>query len=179
IGVGFGLHAFEADPYTGVAARDVDAGVEVAQLAGPSAKSKLRLGDAITAIVVERGAEGERRIDVRDAAAFAATVNEAEVGDVVWAVVEGRQDPVAIPVGLNPASPRAQVIAPFQFVADIFLALLKMLIVPIVFTSIVSGVSSIGTGGELRRIGVKTFAYYTASSLVAIVIGQILVNLLQ
>lgn len=86
---------------------------------------------------------------------------------------------VAVTVTFDPASARARAIAPFAFAADIFLALLKMLIVPIVLTSIITGVASVGSMGGLKRLGLKTFAYYMATSLLAIFLGQILVNVVR
>ena len=61
----------------------------------------------------------------------------------------------------------------------IFVRLLKMVIVPLIFTSIVTGVSGIGGGKSLGRIGSKTFLYYFTTSLLAIIIGLALTNLLQ
>jgi Na+/H+-dicarboxylate symporter len=60
----------------------------------------------------------------------------------------------------------------------IFIRLLKMVIVPLIFTSIVSGVSSLG-GGSIGRISFKTFSYYFVSSIIAIMIGILLTNLVQ
>jgi Na+/H+-dicarboxylate symporter len=59
------------------------------------------------------------------------------------------------------------------------MALLKMLIVPLVFTSIVVGVSGLGGGRELGRLGAKAFAYYISTSLLAILVGQALVSLVR
>ncbi len=64
------------------------------------------------------------------------------------------------------------------FFRDFFLKLLKMIIVPIIFFSIVSGVLSIGEGGGLGRIGFKTISYYLTTSLLAIVTGLVLVNVI-
>jgi len=61
----------------------------------------------------------------------------------------------------------------------IFVRLLKMVIVPLIFTSIVSGVSGIGDGKSLGRIGAKTFFYYLTTSLFAILVGLTLTNLLH
>ena len=61
----------------------------------------------------------------------------------------------------------------------IFVRLLKMVIVPLIFTSIVTGVSGIGGGKSLGRIGIKTFLYYLTTSLFAIIIGLTLTNLIQ
>lgn len=63
--------------------------------------------------------------------------------------------------------------------ADIFLRLLRMAIMPLILTSIVSGVVSVGSAAGLGRLGFKTFAYYVISSLMAILTGQILVNIFQ
>ena len=61
----------------------------------------------------------------------------------------------------------------------IFIRLLKMVIVPLIFTSIVTGVSGIGGGKSLGKIGIKTFLYYLTTSLFAILIGLTLTNLIQ
>ena len=61
----------------------------------------------------------------------------------------------------------------------IFVRLLKMVIIPLIFTSIVTGVSGIGGGKNLGKIGAKTFLYYLTTSLFAILIGLTLTNLIQ
>lgn len=60
--------------------------------------------------------------------------------------------------------------------AQIFLRLLKMAIMPLVVTSIVSAVVGVG---KLGRLGLKTFAYYVVSSLMAIITGLWLVNVFK
>lgn len=64
-------------------------------------------------------------------------------------------------------------------VGGIFITLLKMLIVPLVFSSIVVGAASIGDPKTLGRIGIKTLALYLVTTAVAIVIGLALGNLIQ
>ncbi|MAG56758.1 MAG: hypothetical protein CMJ83_10745 [Planctomycetes bacterium] len=61
------------------------------------------------------------------------------------------------------------------FFKDIFLNALKMMIVPVIFTSIVAGMLSLGSQG-LGRLGFKTLAYYLTTSLLAIIVGLLLVN---
>ncbi|MFO7574163.1 MAG: dicarboxylate/amino acid:cation symporter [Bacteroidales bacterium] len=63
--------------------------------------------------------------------------------------------------------------------ADIFLRLLRMAIIPLVITSIISSVIQVGSAHGLGRIGLRTFIYYICTSLIAIITGQILVNLLK
>ena len=53
----------------------------------------------------------------------------------------------------------------------IFIRLLKMVMVPLIFTSIILGVSSIGSGKKVGRIGLKTLLYYVSTSLLAIITG--------
>ena len=62
---------------------------------------------------------------------------------------------------------------------DIFIRLLKMVIVPLIFTSIIIGVSSIKDQSKIGRLGFKTFIYYMCTSLFAILIGLTLANIIQ
>jgi Na+/H+-dicarboxylate symporter len=65
------------------------------------------------------------------------------------------------------------------WMGELFLRALKMIIVPLILTSIVSGVANIGDAANLGRLGLKTFAYYISTSFFAILTGLILVNLIQ
>ena len=65
------------------------------------------------------------------------------------------------------------------WMGQLFLRALKMIIVPLILTSIVSGVANIGDAHNLGRLGLKTFAYYISTSLFAIITGLILVNIIQ
>ena len=62
---------------------------------------------------------------------------------------------------------------------DIFMRLLKMVIVPLIFTSITAGVAGIGDSRNLGRLGGKTFLYYMVTSALAIMVGLALVNIIQ
>lgn len=61
----------------------------------------------------------------------------------------------------------------------IFLTLLKMVIVPLILSSIITGVAGIGDTGRLGRIGLKTLAYYLSTSLLAILTGLTVVNIFK
>ena len=67
--------------------------------------------------------------------------------------------------------------AGFDFLGTLFLNALKMLIVPLVFASIMTGIANVGSGSGLGRIGIKTLLFYMVSSLLAILTGLLLVNL--
>jgi Na+/H+-dicarboxylate symporter len=65
------------------------------------------------------------------------------------------------------------------WVGDIFMKLLRMVIVPLVLTSIVSGVASVGGGRALGRLFSKTLGYYVLTSALAILAGLFVVNLIR
>ena len=66
-----------------------------------------------------------------------------------------------------------------SWMGDIFLRALKMLIIPLILSSLISGITNIGGGASLGRLGLKTFGYYITTSLFAIVTGLFLVNLIK
>jgi Na+/H+-dicarboxylate symporter len=65
------------------------------------------------------------------------------------------------------------------WMGTLFVRLLRMVIVPLIMTSIISGVSAVGGGRALGRLGARTFAWYVSTSLFAILTGLILVNLIR
>ncbi|MCB1225849.1 MAG: dicarboxylate/amino acid:cation symporter [Verrucomicrobiales bacterium] len=67
----------------------------------------------------------------------------------------------------------------YDFLGQLFMNALKMLIVPLVMASIIVGVAGIGTTEGFGRLGVKTLGYYMLTSLLAIVLGLALVNVMQ
>ncbi|WKZ68665.1 MAG: dicarboxylate/amino acid:cation symporter [Melioribacteraceae bacterium] len=70
----------------------------------------------------------------------------------------------------------------YEYVAwmgDLFLRALKMVIVPLILSSIISGVTNIGNASSLGRLGAKTMIYYMSTSLFAIVTGLFFVNILK
>jgi Na+/H+-dicarboxylate symporter len=64
----------------------------------------------------------------------------------------------------------------FDFVGKLFLNALKMLIVPLIVSSIIVGVAGIGGTHGLGRLGGKTLVYYMTTSLLAILVGLMVVN---
>jgi len=65
------------------------------------------------------------------------------------------------------------------WIGDLFMKLLRMIIVPLVLTSIISGVASVGGGRAIGRLFSKTLGYYALSSLLAILAGLFLTNLIR
>lgn len=68
--------------------------------------------------------------------------------------------------------------AVFDFIGSMFMNALKMVIVPLIMASIIVGIAGIGSSQGLGRLGGKTILYYMTTSLLAILTGLILVNLI-
>src|SRR5688572_21989078 len=62
---------------------------------------------------------------------------------------------------------------------DGFIKLVKMLIAPIVFTTVVVGIAHMGAMKDVGRIGLRALVYFEVVSTLALVIGLIVVNVLQ
>lgn len=67
----------------------------------------------------------------------------------------------------------------YDFTGTLFLNALKMLVVPLVVASIVTGVAGLGGVQGFGRLGLKTLLYYATTSLCAILVGLCLVNVIQ
>ncbi len=66
-----------------------------------------------------------------------------------------------------------------QPVGKVFLRLLFMLVVPLIFSALVLGITGLGDLKSLGRIGLKTLAYTVVVSSIAVLLGLVLVNVLQ
>ncbi|MFH1009012.1 MAG: dicarboxylate/amino acid:cation symporter, partial [Candidatus Latescibacterota bacterium] len=64
-------------------------------------------------------------------------------------------------------------------IGTVFLRLLKMIIVPLILASVVTGVAGIGDVRNLGRIGGKTILYYLTTTGISVIIGLILVNVVR
>lgn len=66
-----------------------------------------------------------------------------------------------------------------SWMGDIFLRMLKMIVIPLVLSSIISGIVNIGGDGNFGKLGLKTIGYYLMTSILAIATGLLLVNLIK
>ena len=66
-----------------------------------------------------------------------------------------------------------------SLMTDIFLRLIKMIIAPLVFSTLVVGVAHMGDPKIVGRIGVKAMAWFISASLVSLLMGLLLVNILR
>jgi len=67
----------------------------------------------------------------------------------------------------------------FDIPTQMFLHLIKMIIAPLVVSTLVVGIAHMGGTGAIGRVGIKAFLWFVTASLVSLTLGLLLVNLLQ
>jgi Na+/H+-dicarboxylate symporter len=67
----------------------------------------------------------------------------------------------------------------FTILSDIFLRLIKMIVAPLVFTTLVVGVAKVGDIKAVGRIGGKTMLWFISATLVSLLLGMVLVNFFE
>src|SRR3954469_21903645 len=82
-------------------------------------------------------------------------------------------------LGPDAAIGNFKLLALFDTVGTMFINLLKMLIVPLILASVITGVASLGTGPDLGRLGGKTLGFYVVTTLLAVLIALMLVNVIE
>ena len=171
VGVGLLIQQTDAQPRIPVKVEEVDGAVQVKDAGGVKG---VQAGDRVLQL------DGK---DVGGFKAWKSSLAAQSLGrtlNLKFQRLGGASDiSVSVKVEMSPDSTRAHWLAPFDFVANLFMKLLKMLIVPLILTSIISGVVSVGDPSALGRIGLKTVAYYFMTSLLAIVVGLGIVNIFQ
>jgi len=66
-----------------------------------------------------------------------------------------------------------------RILGDLFLRLLRMIIIPLILASMVAGIVSLGNVRKLGRLGLRTCAYYAVTTVLAVAVGLVLVNLFR
>src|SRR6476619_1934126 len=74
---------------------------------------------------------------------------------------------------------RVEIAADVNLIAMLFLRLIKMIIAPLVFATLVGGIAHMGTGAKLGRVFAKTMGWFISASFVSLLLGLLMVNLLQ
>lgn len=74
---------------------------------------------------------------------------------------------------------RDKKLEPFSLIADIFIRLIKMIVAPLVFSTLVVGVAKLGDIQSVGRIGGKTLLWFLSASFVSLLLGLMLVNFFQ
>ncbi|SNX29071.1 Na+/H+-dicarboxylate symporter [Polynucleobacter meluiroseus] len=66
-----------------------------------------------------------------------------------------------------------------SILTDVFLRLIKMIIAPLVFSTLAVGIARMGDASTIGRVGLKTFSWFISMSLISLLLGLVMVNLLQ
>ena len=101
------------------------------------------------------------------------------LGAIVLAIVVGYFVKSATTDDFAPNLFGTPLITMFDFVGTLFLNALKMIIVPLITSSIIVGVAGIGSGGNLGALGGKTLLFYATTTLAAILVGLFIINAVQ
>src|SRR5262249_33445494 len=72
-----------------------------------------------------------------------------------------------------------EIIGYFSLATDVFLRLVKMIIAPLVFSTLIVGIAHMGGGGALGRVGARTIGWFLAASIGSLLLGLALVHLLR
>jgi Na+/H+-dicarboxylate symporter len=67
----------------------------------------------------------------------------------------------------------------FGLATTVFLRLIKMIIAPLVFSTLVVGIAHMGDGNAIGRIGLKTMGWFVSASVMSLLLGLLMVNILQ
>jgi len=78
-----------------------------------------------------------------------------------------------------PAADAAVWASNFSIITDIFLRLIKMIIAPLVFSTLVAGIAHMGDASEVGRVGVKTIGWFILASIVSLTLGLVMVHLIN
>ncbi|MGH6787236.1 MAG: dicarboxylate/amino acid:cation symporter [Novosphingobium sp.] len=82
-------------------------------------------------------------------------------------------------MSVDPATIKADIAPWLKLLSDIFLNLIKLLVAPLVLSTIVVGIAHMGDSSALGRIGFRAIAWFITASLISIGLGLIMVNLFQ
>src|ERR1700760_46091 len=74
---------------------------------------------------------------------------------------------------------RSEIASSINLIAVLFLRLIKMIIAPLVFATLVGGIAHMGSGSKLGRIFAKTLGWVVSASFISLLLGLVMVNLLQ
>ncbi|MBT6032887.1 MAG: dicarboxylate/amino acid:cation symporter [Kordiimonadaceae bacterium] len=86
---------------------------------------------------------------------------------------------IALVLGVIVGSIMGESAANIKWIGDVFIKLIRMIVVPLIFVTLVSGVVAMGSPKKLGSIGIKTMGLYLGTTAVAITIGLILAAIFQ
>jgi Na+/H+-dicarboxylate symporter len=98
---------------------------------------------------------------------------------ILAAMVLGIVVGYACNVGFPDTKTAAAIAGYFSLITDLFLRLIKMIIAPLVISTLITGITHMGSSNSLGRVGAKTMGWFVTASLVSLFLGMVMVNILQ
>ena len=99
---------------------------------------------------------------------------------LVLGIVVGLSTHALLDDGSAAAAARLKAIAGYvSIVTTVFLRLIKMIIAPLVFATLVSGIAQMGDKAAMGRIGIRAMGWFITASLISLGLGMLLVNMLH
>jgi Na+/H+-dicarboxylate symporter len=95
----------------------------------------------------------------------------------IWHLVESRPIPPSTRDLVKVFATKE--VAGFQLLSDIFISLVKVIVAPLVFSLLLTGLVKSGNFSAMGRIGLKTLIYFTGATLIALTMGLVIVNLFE
>ncbi|MCL6262669.1 dicarboxylate/amino acid:cation symporter [Craterilacuibacter sp. RT1T] len=86
---------------------------------------------------------------------------------------------LAIALGVALGAVMPELGAKMKPLGDAFIKLIKMMIAPIIFTTVVVGIAKMGDMKEVGRVGIKSLLYFEVVTTLALIIGLVVVNVLK
>ncbi|MBW8910973.1 MAG: dicarboxylate/amino acid:cation symporter, partial [Sphingomonas sp.] len=98
---------------------------------------------------------------------------------ILFAMVAGIAVGITLNATITDPATLTNVTGYISILTDLFLRLIKMIIAPLVFATLVSGIAHMGDTAALGRVGARSIGWFLGASLLSLTLGLIMVNLLQ
>ncbi len=140
----------------------------------------LVLGVCVGALLNGPGQWGERAVHQQELKVAQYKLKQAERDGLPTAELTGAVEEARLLVSSVAAPGWSEALmAVCETAGQLFLRLIKWIVVPLIFCSIVKSIADLGDITRLRRIGWKTVLYYSVTTALAVLLGLVLVNLLK
>jgi Na+/H+-dicarboxylate symporter len=152
--------------------------------AGPRERLRIGEGQAAALDAGQVTAEARAAFDANDVPLASDAAVAVERAGAAWHVTSGDETHVLQKHGAEivvfSGGDWPRTVAKYgKRLGDLFLRLLSMIVAPLIFTSLVTGVTSTGNLQGLGRLGGRTLVFYFATSAAAVCVGVLLSNMIQ
>jgi Na+/H+-dicarboxylate symporter len=98
---------------------------------------------------------------------------------IALAMLLGMAAGAALHAGIDDPARLATLVGYLSLVTDVFLRLIRMIIAPLVFSTLVSGIAHMGDSSALGRVGLRSILWFLLASLLSLLLGIVMVRMLE